>query len=624
MKFALFLLGAAAYQALVGAASQSNIVNIDNEFDVEIPEHQLTVLSCPTGRGLTITNATWVATRYMDIPGQNAIVFERTKDVIKLCRGLNNCVLKPVAHLEQVEDGMYIFFGLPIENAKYKLKVTGICEKTPVAPIGREMISVIDSNEELVMGCNEGEVINVSLLRGAGLQNSLIYRNLYCTNSFMENAFELCQNKRSCKISKSLYNSDNGKCIYQVIDAQYYCRPPHHHYYIDVIKHSDGKYETVLTAEENSHVVVKAPAESVLSVKSAIWDVVGKSSEEDDPKRNRLDTLQFYCEGRSSCTFIPKRASNGMMDLYLGGITGDIKKPFMLRATFEFVPHDPEKVDKSNIKTVKCRKGSTIEMTCPEKTFLRVVSALWGGFVSNKSLEPTVIFWEEKNVQGKLYRVTEIGALLDKQIFNKNHYVFDPVAVVNGKQRLPFITGVSGDDHNLTVNYMCMDKYRSPSISDIGVRDNIVKRPTDDNMDMSLALEKEKVLDSLFKKDDQLVIMVEHKADSVIKVGDFLKIQIPYETDKHYITNITDERETMKRSLSEKCDSAIINIIFADDKTLHITTNFYHKNKLVDTIEHEVTSTRPIEYGRNVKDIVVANGGVVGMRVFIKSNSESS
>ncbi|EDO06842.1 uncharacterized protein BBOV_IV004810 [Babesia bovis T2Bo] len=621
MKFGLFVLGAATCHTLVRATSTSRVITITQEFNEDIPERQLAVLSCPTGRGLVIQKAEWIATR----PNVNAgadpnIKFERTKDISKICGGLNNCVLKPIAHLEKVEDGNFVFMGLPIENAEYKLNVKGICSKTPAAPIGREMISVIDSNDDLVLGCNEGEVINVSLLRGAGLHNSLIYRNLYCTNSFMENAFELCQNKRSCKISKDLYNSDNGKCIYQVIDAQYYCRPPHHHSYVDVVRHANGKFETILTSEENAHVIVKAPAESVLSVKSATWDVVGKPSEEEDPKRNRLDILQFYCEGRSSCSFIPTRASNGLLDLYLGGITGNIKKPFILRAKFEFVePKNQE--GEEDIKTVECKKGGNINIKCPNNTFPRVVTALWGGFVTNTKQQPEVIFWEEKTQNGKLFRVTEIGALLDKAIFNKHDYIFNPVEMVNGKQRLPYIVGVKPEDHGLVVNYTCMDKNLMPSVSDINIGEVVNK---DSLNSAAYDLEKEKVLDAMFSKNDQLIIMIEQKSESIVRVGDFLKIQIPHAVGEHYTANFTDEPKIEAWALTETCDNVVLSIVFADEKTLHVTASFFNKNKHIETRQNEMISKYTIDYQKKVKNIVVASGGVVGMRVMVKGETKTN
>ncbi|ORM39739.1 uncharacterized protein BXIN_0122 [Babesia sp. Xinjiang] len=615
MKSLLFVLGAVVYQALICAADPNAVISITNgTFDVEIPENVIKVLSCSTGKGLTIKSAHWVATRPR-VAGKagEALRFDRTNDVTKICRGLNNCVLKPVAHLDRVGDGMYIFFGLPLNDATYKLHITGVCESTPVAPLGRKMISVIDSGQELVMGCNEGEVINVSLLRGAGLYNNLIWRHLYCTTSFMQNAFELCQNKRSCTISKKLYNNDK-KCNYQVIDALYYCRPPYHHAYIDIVRHSDRRVETILTAEEDSHVVVKAPAESVLSVQSATWDVVGKVSEEDDPRRNRLDILQFYCEGRSSCTFIPKRTSNGMLDLHLGGITGDIKKPFMLRATFEFVKNNP-KAKVNDVQSVECVKGGTITMTCPNNKFLRIVTALWGGAVTNPSQEASVVFWEEKKVAGKLHRVTEIGALLDKHVFNKNSYTFDPFAIVKEKQQLPFLTGVRAEDHKLSVTFTCMDKARSPSVSDIAISKIAGLTNTHD---AETSLEKEKVLETSFKKDDQLIITIEQKSASSVQVGNFLTVQLPAVSAEEYRVT-TPNGGLESRIFNGFCDNVILSIIFADSNMLHITTNLYNKGKLVATYVDDLVARDNINYGEKVKDVVVANGGVIGMRVFVKS-----
>ncbi|CDR95863.1 membrane protein, putative [Babesia bigemina] len=616
MKAALvFLLAALAHaQPEMDTSAATIKLQAEKAFEHDIAEYTLKVLSCPSGTGLTITKAEWIATfsGQLDTDENTPVRLDRTSDVRKICRGLNNCILKPIAHLENVVDKIYHFFGVPFSNAKYTLNISGMCQSTARRPTGREMVASIDPSRDLVMGCDEGEVINLSFVRGAGLFHTWQYRHNYCNRSFMENAFYICQNQRSCTVDKSLYISDTV-CNYQVIDAQYFCRPSYHNAYVDVIR-KNGNDEIILTAEEDSFVTVKAPAESLLSVKSAVWDVVGKELEEDDTRRNRLDLLQFFCEGRSSCTFSPRRTSNGLLDLHLGGITSDNQKPFVFKAKFGIVKGTQNAAD-SNIKTIPCKHGQTVAMTCPSDRYIRVVSALWGGEVTDTASQPTNIFWEEKTVDGKLYRTTEIGAFLDKQVFNKSEFTFDPFAVVKEKRLLPNIEGIRENDHSLTVKYTCVDLASKPSVSDLGLVD--IKSLTSD-YDEEYSLSKEKVIPFGFKKNNQLIVMIEIQGTSEVQVGKFLSIQLPGGAEGNYVATLPQNNAAAEHKVEQPCDNAVINVLFAENKTIHVTTNLYRGTELVATLVDDLTSASEIKFEEEVKDIVHASGNVLGMRVFYK------
>ncbi|GIX66215.1 uncharacterized protein BcabD6B2_56510 [Babesia caballi] len=615
---AFLLLSAVASLAFADAKKEeSPIVSLTKkEFNVTIPEYSMKVLSCPSGTGLTIEQAFWVAkfSGKLDVDSASPIKLTRTNEVTAICRGLNNCVLRPIAHLDKVINEKYHFFGVPFSNASYELQVKGICTSTARVPSGREVIASIDPTRNMVMGCNEGEVIALSYFRGAGIFRTWQYRHNYCNRSFVDQAFEKCYNQRSCTIDKALYTEDKI-CEYQVIDAQYYCRPAVHHAYVDIQKDSSNGFEIILTAEEDSRVSVKAPAGSVLSVMSAVWDVVGKLQEDNDPKRNRLDLLQFYCEGRSSCTFIPKRTSNGMLELHLGGITTNIQKPMVLMAKFKVVKSD-NKIEDTNVHHVECKKGGSITMNCPSGRHLRVVTALWGGPVTSQSREPMLIFWEETVVDGKPYRTTEIGAFLERRVFNKTEYTFDPFAVVDDKPVLPLINGVKDTDHSLSVNYTCMDFSKTPSITDLKLSE--IKSVGMDYDAQEYQLEKENILDFSFQKNNLVLIMLEQSAKSTVQVGNFLTIEVPAAPEDDYQLRHKDN-VLVTRKFGKNSDNVVISILFADADLIHVTTNFYEGGQLVETYADEALY-QSFNYGEDIKDIVVATGGVLGMRMFFKES----
>lgn len=615
------LLGLGVYCQTSGP-STSNIVDLaKGDFTISIPEFSPKVLACPSGTGLTITNAKWTATVNGALDTQQTTYdFPRTEHISKICRGLNNCVLKPVAHLDRVTDHLYTFLGYPLENATYVLSISGTCESTAKSPYGRRVIASIDPKKDLVMGCDADEVISLSYVRGSGEYSSAYYYHNYCTTSFIEKAYEKCHNNRSCIIEKSQY-INNARCIHEVIDAQYYCRPNVHLSYVDIVRRGIDYVESVVTSEEDAMVTIKAPAGSVLTVKSVVWVSIGQEGDAvTEPMRNRLDLIQFYCEGRSSCTFIPKRVSNGAMEMHFGGITGTADKKLLLRAVVGTAPLSSSTYG-SNIKTVESTRGTNFKMTCPKGQRLLVVSALWGGVPTNKAETSAVVFYEDKTIDGVEQRVTEIGAYLEKLAFNTKKVDFiafsntDPSQ--SGKSALPLIPGVKKEHHKLKVQYVCIDEDKAPSISDLKISEiDSVSSGFDYK---THDLEKEYIKDFAFSVDSLLIIMLDHSAASTVKIGDWLTVKIPFKPTEDYQVSLVKANDVAVHSITETCDNATISVLIASKNLFQVVTSLYSGNKLVDTFTDELAEyMTDVGFTQKVKDVVVATGGVTGMRVLYK------
>ncbi|KAK1934732.1 putative membrane protein [Babesia divergens] len=615
------LLGLGVYCHLSEPAT-SNIVDLaKGDFTISIPEFSLRVLACPSGTGLTIKDAKWTASVAGGLDSdQTSYDFARTEDIIKICRGLNNCVLKPVAHLDRVTDRLHTFMGYPIENATYVLSISGTCESTALSPHGRRVIASIDPSKDLVMGCDANEVISLSYVRGSGEYSAKFYRHNYCNTSFIERAYEKCHNNRSCVVERSLY-MNNVRCIHEVIDAQYYCRPNVHMSYVDIVRRGTDYVESVVTAEEDAMVTIKAPAGSVLTVKSAVWISIGQGGDVvAEPMRNRLDLIQFYCEGRSSCTFIPKRTSNGVMEMHFGGITGTADKKLLLRAVVGTAPLS-ESTHVSNVQTVETTKGGNVEMKCPKSQLLRVVSALWGGIPTNKAETGAVVFYEEKYIDGVEQRVTEIGAYLEKLALNMRKVDFIAFSNTDGSQSgrstLPLIPGVRKEDHKLKVQYVCIDKDSAPSVSDVRISE--IDSVSSDFDYKTHDLEKEYIKEFSFSVDSQLTIMLDHSAASTLKIGDWLTVKIPFKASEEYEVSLVKANNVAVHSVKETCDNAIITVLIASKNLFQVVTSLYSGNTLVDTFTDELDEyMTDVGFSQKVKDVVVATGGVTGMRVLYK------
>lgn len=583
------------------------------KFKVEVPESTVKILACPTGAGIKIITAHWIAT----VKGPAASPtqkFYRGQELAKICTGLNHCLLHPYARLDQVKNDFYQFFGNPFEDATYVLEVEGSCEPNPTIMQGRRAIASIDPKEDLVMGCNEGEVISLSYVRGACIVSNAFYRELYRCHSFYETVYQDCAGKRTCTIKHERYPKDK-LCSYKAVDVLYSCHKRPYHAFADRIMENNEEI-IVLTAEEDSRITVKAPAEKVLTVKTATWDVIGKAVKVDDPMRNRLDLLQFYCEGRSSCLYYPKRTSDGFRELHMGGITGDVTKRFYLRAKFGLLQNNKE-LQKHQILTTTVKKGSRINVSCEAGKSLRVVTARWGGeLTETPDPKEKTVFWEEVEVNGKKHRVAEVGAYLDWMVTGKrtlNFDIFERNEALNKvRPPIPFIPGVKEENHEVTVRYICMDATEAPSIADAKLSDLYTLT---DGVDKKYGqLEKEQIKEFKFKNNAQLIIAIQQKADTDVKVGEYVTFHLPY-TTKKYTVGLVDGMKHEHTMDETGFGDVVLSIIIADGWRLHFEAAFYKDGKPVKTYTDELLFNQLNKYEKASKDIVVATGGATGMRV---------
>ncbi|UKJ87781.2 hypothetical protein MACJ_000221 [Theileria orientalis] len=553
--------------------------------------------------------------------------FNRTETLQQLCDGLSTCFLKPSK--TRNDTNPVTFLGDPIVYHKlpnthstnsYSLTVSVSCINRDLNVRGRKVTDTVNTKDNNVdFGCNEDELIHLSITRVDGYAESGPNRSLTQYN-FGPHVFD-CNLKQKCQVTKeNLKQCETGTNSVEFGTAVlvYYCRKPMRFSFCDHVKVTNDERQTVdnyvLYAEQDSQVTVKAKTFQVLNVESALWSTPDQLTEE-FVKKDRVDLLKFLCQDRNYCAFTPKRSAAGAVEssfeeVHFGGILRN-DKTLVLVARFGTKHVKELNTEPKGIKTETVQLQNKLSIKCEElqEGTIHVLSAVAG---PTGKTNPTGSGTEADPNSVKFKDLTKV---LHKICYRKKtcEWNLNPLGgTVSDQNTLP--AGLK--DQEITVKFMCKKYTHDPSLVNVRAHALALLEMGDFHGTPVSTVETEQAQVVYLLENKKLFINLDVYGECTVNVGDFFTIKVPENADAPVEAYFTKHQEAkITQALTGKSTKYVFYVgIGADyvDFALDASdgsTDQHHT--------HKINQGSSFDFPILLKDVVKANGKIVGMRVYL-------